>query len=70
MIFKLIAFLIVIFMIYIVFFKKSREENIKEKKYDKITDTMVECPSCKTYVSKNDAILSSGKYFCNSECVA
>lgn len=75
MIFKLIAFLAVIFVVYILFFKKNREKNISKKKFDKkkeneeVTDTMIECPTCKTYVSKDDAILSNGKYFCSSECL-
>ncbi len=69
MIFKFMAFLAVVFLVYIVFFKKSREKNIKDKKYDEITDTMVECPKCKTYISKDDAILSNGKYFCSEECL-
>ena len=69
MIFKILALFAVIFLVYILFFKKNREANIKNKKYDEITDTMVECPKCKTFVSKDDAILSNGKYFCSSECL-
>jgi uncharacterized protein len=70
MIFKILAIAVVLFLVYIVFFKKNREQNIKDKdKYDQITDTMVECPTCSTYVSKDDAILSSGKYYCSKECL-
>jgi len=70
MIFKLLAVTAVLFLVYILFFKKSRESNIKKKeKYDQITDTMVECPTCSTYVSKDDAILSNGKYYCSKECL-
>ena len=69
MIFKFLAFAAVIFFIYIVFFKNSRQKDIKDKKYDNITDTMVECPTCKIYVSKDDTILSNGKYFCSKECI-
>jgi uncharacterized protein len=60
---------------YIVFFKKNREADIKNNGKDsnndtqKISDTMVECPTCKVFVSKNEAILSNGKYFCSSECL-
>ena len=68
MIIKFLAFALVIFFIYIVFFKKSRDKNIKDK-YNNITDTMVECPKCQTYVAKDDAILSNGKYFCSKECL-
>jgi uncharacterized protein len=69
MIFKFLAFAGIIFLVYIVFFKKNREQNIRDKKNEEITDTMVECPTCKTYVSKDDAILSNGRYFCSSECL-
>lgn len=69
MIVKLLLLGVVLFGVYLVFFKKDREKNIKDKKHDEITDTMVECPTCGTYVSKEDAILSSGKYFCSQECL-
>jgi len=72
MIFKVLAIMIVLFIVYIVFFKKNREDSLKNKKddkYDQITDTLVECPKCGTFVSKDDAILSSGKYYCSKECL-
>jgi len=72
MVFKFLAFVTVIFLVYILFFKKNRESNLKNKrddKYEEITDTLVECPKCGTYVSKDDAILSNGKYFCSRECL-
>ena len=73
MIFKFLVLAAVVFLVYIVFFKKNRESNIKGKnksdKYDEITDTLVECPKCGTFVSKDDAILSNGKYFCSKECL-
>jgi len=63
-----------IFSIKVVCFKKNREKDIRDKnkpddKYDQITDTMVECPTCGTYVAKDEAILSSGKYFCSKGCL-
>ena len=69
MIFKFMAFVAVVFLVYIVFFKKGRESQIKKNKQDEITDTMVECPTCQTYVSKDDAILSNGRYFCSKDCL-
>lgn len=70
MLIKLLILGIVLFGLYLLFFKKSREKDIKNKKYDEITDTMVECPKCGTYVSKDEAILSNGKYFCSKECLS
>ena len=70
MIFKFLAVSVVLFLVYIVFFKKNRESKIKDrKKYDQITDTMVECPTCNVYVSKEEAILSNGKYYCSEKCL-
>ena len=67
---KLVALGVVGFLIYIVFFKRNREDKINnDKKNDEITDTMMECPKCKTYVSKQDSILSNGKYYCSKECL-
>ncbi|MBU0925293.1 metallothionein [bacterium] len=69
MILKVIAVVVVIFLIYILLFKKNREKDITKKKNEKITDEMVECPSCKTYVSQKEAILSNGKFYCSKECL-
>jgi len=67
---KIIVVGVVLFFIYLIFFKNQREKNIKNSdKYDQITDTMLECPTCGTYVSKDDAILSNGKYYCSKECL-
>jgi uncharacterized protein len=69
MVFKIILVVIAIFLIYIVFFKKNREKELFAKKNEKIVDEMVECPTCKVYVSKNEAILSNGKLYCSKECL-
>lgn len=70
MVVKVLILGIVLFLVYLVFFKKSREKDIRAKKRnEEITDTMVECPKCGTYTSKDDAILSNGKYFCSKECL-
>ncbi len=40
------------------------------KKNDKlISDEMVECPTCSTFVSSKEAIVSSGKFFCSKDCL-
>jgi len=65
---KIVAFFAILFVIYLLFFKKSRNENIK--KNDKlISDEMVECPTCKTFVSQNEAIVSNGRFYCSKECL-
>lgn len=69
MIIKVIAIIFVLFLIYILLFKKSRVNAVNSKKNERITDEMMECPSCKTYVSQKEAILSNGEFFCSKECL-
>ncbi len=67
---KFLVIVAVLFLVYLVFFKRNREKNIKDSnKYDQITDTMIECPTCHVFTSKDDAILSNGKYYCSKECL-
>jgi len=68
MILKFLAIALVLFLVYIVLFKKDREKDVK-KEDDKIEDVMVECPTCSTFVSKKEAILSNGHYYCSKECL-
>lgn len=69
MILKIIAVIIVAFLVYILFFKKSREKDLVNKKNEKIEDEMIECPTCGTYVSSNEAIVSNGRFYCSKECL-
>lgn len=69
MIFKIVAVLTVLFLVYILFFKKKRESEIKEKKEDTISNEMIECKNCGTFISKDEAILSNANYFCSKECL-
>jgi uncharacterized protein len=52
-----------------VLFKKGREKSVSKKEDEKIEDIMVECPTCSTYVSKKEAILSNGHYYCSKDCL-
>uniref|UniRef100_UPI0040476FE4 PP0621 family protein n=1 Tax=Aliarcobacter sp. TaxID=2321116 RepID=UPI0040476FE4 len=69
MILKIIAVIIVAFLVYILFFKKNRERDLVNKKNEKIEDEMIECPTCGTYVSSNEAIVSNGRFYCSKECL-
>jgi uncharacterized protein len=69
MVLKIVAVIVIIFLIYILFFKKNREKELFAKKNEKITDEMMECPTCKTYVSQKEALLSNGKFYCSKECL-
>lgn len=69
MILKFLAVIAVLFAVYLIFFKKKREKDITKEDTDQIEDVMVECPSCGTFVSKDEAILSNGHYYCSKECL-
>jgi uncharacterized protein len=69
MILKALAIGVVLFLVYIVFFKKNREKDIVKKKEVKIEDEMVECPTCGTYISTKESILSNGKHYCSKDCL-
>ncbi len=73
MIFKLLVFVVVVFIVYTLFFKTSRgvvEQPKKKKRKDKKIDgdTMVECAKCSVFVSEKEAIIKDGKFFCSREC--
>ncbi len=70
MIFKILAVAVVLFLVYILFFKKNREVSVKKDDKDMIEDIMVECPKCGTFVSKKEGILSNGQYYCSKECLS
>jgi len=70
MILKLLLVLAVIGTVYYIFFKKKPIKNKKTDKKSNIdASDMVECTNCGLYSELNDSILSSGKYYCSSECI-
>lgn len=71
MILKIALFLLILVGIYFLFFKKGREKEVKNtrKKQLENEEIMVECPTCKLFISKKEAILSNGAYFCSKECL-
>ena len=68
MISKFLLVVVVIGLVYFLFIKKKPALK-KPKKKDVQAETMVECKKCGTFVSPTEAILSSGEYFCSSECL-
>jgi len=67
MILKIITTTIVLFLVYVIFFRKSTQKVAKEKDTEEI---MVECSMCGTYICKKETILSDGYFFCSKECLA
>ncbi len=68
---KLILLGLIIYIIYIIFFKKSIpfSNHPTKRAKDEDAQTVVECKQCGTYVSLDESILVDGKYFCSKECV-
>jgi uncharacterized protein len=72
MILKLLLVAAVIYIVYIMFFKKRtiKETTTQDKKRDKPkANDMIECAQCSVYVEVSESILSNGKYFCSRECI-
>lgn len=67
MLFKILAFLAVLILIYIVFFKNGRKIRTKNENVKEI-ENFVECDKCGTFVEVKEAILSNAKYICK-DCV-
>lgn len=71
MIVKYLAIGVILYLIYIFFFRAKRSERVDKTNKDKNakdTETMVECAKCSTFISPNEAIIKSGKYYCSKEC--
>ncbi|WP_304544666.1 PP0621 family protein [Sulfurimonas microaerophilic] len=70
MILKILLVIGVIAVVYFMFIKKKPISSKSEKKDTKLQpNDMIECASCGVYVEVDEAILSSGKYYCSQECV-
>lgn len=72
MILKVLLILGLILAVYFIFFKKNAPltaERRGKKEHKDDNDTMVECTKCSVYVSIDEAIVSSGKYYCSQECL-
>ncbi|MCK9337440.1 MAG: hypothetical protein M0P43_06390 [Arcobacteraceae bacterium] len=71
MIWKVLVFIFILVLVYLVFFRKKRISNnsTNNNKKDEIADTLIECNTCGIYITKDESILSNGKYFCSKECM-
>ncbi len=80
MIFKIVAFLVALFVVYLLFFRSRNpnigsrsEEKVEKKKKRKskdIEEVMVDCEACDTFISTKDAIIKDGKFYCSKECAS
>ena len=69
MLVKIALFALVIFLVYVFFFKNKRKEEIDAQKKNALEgETMVECHECSTFISHQEAIIKDGHYYCSKEC--
>jgi len=71
MLLKILLVIGVIAAVYFFFIKKSMpltKERHDNKKRRNEEETMVECATCGTYISTNEAIVSSSRFYCSTEC--
>ena len=70
MLFKILAFLVVLIAIYMIFFKTRVKRGVKGgvKKEDKEAQNFVECKKCGTFIEAKNAVISSGGYVCE-DCI-
>ena len=72
MILKLLLVIGVIAAVYFFFIKKSmpltKERKSSKKSAPKDDETLVECAQCGTYIITSEAIISSAKFYCSTEC--
>ncbi|MGP1485374.1 MAG: PP0621 family protein [Campylobacter sp.] len=66
MLFKILIFIVVLFIIYIIFFK-NRVKSDKNSS-NKNIENFVQCTKCDTFIEIKSAIISNGKYLCK-ECL-
>lgn len=70
MLLKIALLAVIIFLIYMFFFKNSRKEDIQKSASKKVLEgeTMVECQACSTFISHKEAIIKDGLFYCSKEC--
>jgi uncharacterized protein len=63
---------VLILGVYFFFIKKkplSSNKQTDKKEATKDGDEMVACKKCGTYISLDEALVSSGDYYCSDECL-
>ena len=71
MILKALLVIGVIAIVYFMFIKKKPiEKKSKKNRPSKEANDMVECAQCGVYSEISESILSSGEYYCSSECIS
>jgi uncharacterized protein len=67
---KYLVIAVVIYLVYVIYFKPKPAVKNKKREEKKLQDNdMVECAECHTFVSIDEVIYSGGKYFCSKTCM-
>ena len=68
---KIVVLLLIVYILYLLFFKKILKQSYKENDNGtKSSDEeFIECKKCSTFISTNEAIKSGNNYFCSKECL-
>jgi len=61
---KLIFFLIIIGIIYIIFFQKPKIKTSNDSNDDNLDNDLIMCEKCKTFTPKNEILNINGKNIC------
>lgn len=65
----LVVVLVVLGVVKIVDILRKKEKVDTQKKEAIEESTFVACKACGTYVDRDEAIISSGGYYCSKECM-
>jgi uncharacterized protein len=65
---KYIVAVVVLYILYLAFFKKRSVMNETDIQDSSVSET-TQCVKCGTYVDIDDSILSNGRYYCSQECM-
>ena len=67
--FNLAVIIIVVYIIYVKFFKKQPEPRKPKDEFKKMDNSiMVSCDKCGTFVETGESIAKDGKFYCSKEC--
>ncbi len=72
MILKWLIFGVIVYAVYILFFKEKNiasKDSKSFKKDDNDSEEMVECCECGTFISSKEAFIKNGKFYCSKECM-
>ena len=69
MIMKLLVLAGLLYLVYLLFFKKALPGTSKAKKKVLSDDDFIECEHCHVYTAVGDMIISNGKYYCSQKCL-